>query len=376
MKILFFVDHLFRAGIQTLLLNITKELLKNKDVKIHFLVFDDGKHYELEDIFESLGCSIYKVTWPHVGSLNRCIREMHSFFKKNNDYDVVHAHSSSKAVLPLYYAKKYNIPIRIAHSHNTKFQSHNPITIGVGNLLKWPMNIYANYYYACSEKAGRWLFDNWFSKKSVPIRILHNGIILDEFMFNQQKRDAIRKELRLKETTTVIGHVGRFMLQKNHKFLIDIFEAYHTINPDSKLLLIGGGDLVDKIKNYVKIKGLMDDVQFLGFITDTYRYYQSFDLFLMPSLYEGLPVVGVEAQAAGLPCVFSDTVTPEVKILKSTIFESLNSSPTAWAKKIDTLIKKNKRRDTRTELTTAGYNIENEARGLLDFYIENLNKTF
>lgn len=374
MKILFFVDRLLRGGIQTLLLNLTIQLKKiDATIQIDYLNFHDGNDYELEDVMRKMGCGVYKVTMPHSNTLFKTLGGLDEFFKNHHDYDIIHAHCSSKGVLPLYYAKKYGIKHRFVHSHNTKFQSQNPGTIFVGNILKAPLCRIATDYFACGDLAGKWLFDNIFAKKHIKVKVLNNGIIFDKFIYNPSEREKIREELGISQYTKVVGNIGRFTTQKNHVFMIKLFDAYHKMVPDSKLLLVGVGELMDQTRNQVEDLGIADSVIFAGFRNDTYRFYQAFDLFLMPSLYEGLPFVGIEAQTAGLPCLFSDTVTQEVAVLETSKFESLNSIPEVWAEKMNTLIETTTRKDCSAEMTTAGYNIELEARKLYDYYKTTIN---
>ena len=378
MKILFFVDRLLRGGIQTLLLNLTIQLKKtDPNIQIDFLNYDDGKDYELEEVMRGMGCGVYKVIMPHANTLPKTLKGLDTFFKEHHDYDIIHAHCSSKGVLPLYYAKKYGIKHRIVHSHNTKFQSQNPGTIFVGNLLKAPLCRIATDYFACGELAGKWLFDNIYAKKDIKVKVLNNGIIFDKFVYNVEERQKIREKLNLNQSTKVIGNIGRFSTQKNHVFMIRLFDAFHKLVPDSKLLLVGVGELMDATKKHVEKLGLTDAVIFAGFRNDTYRFYQAFDLFLMPSLYEGLPFVGIEAQTSGLPCLFSDTVTKDVAVLESSQFLSLSDSPMTWAEKMNDLINNTIRRNTSAEMSAAGYNIELEAQKLYDYYkatIDNVNK--
>ena len=368
MKILYFVDRLLRGGIQTLLLNLVTQIKAERpDTQVDFLLFDDGNEYELEDVFRNLKSCIYKVSWPTFKNVSACMRDLDSFFRSHHDYDLVHAHSSSKVVLPLYYARKYGIKVRIAHSHNTQFQTKNPLVKFIGRLLMYPACYVANYYMACSRTAAKWMFDNFVGSRQ-PVYILKNGVLLDEYLYNEEIRKVIRRELSISEDEVVIGNIGRFSLQKNHKFLVRIFAAYHRLNPKSKLLLVGTGELYERTVEDVRLLGIENSVMFLGFRNDVSRLYQAFDLFLMPSLYEGLPFVGIEAQASGLPCVFSDTITLELKLLESTIFIPLGIDEKVWATKMDDLLHGSTRHDTSIPLTNAGYNIREEVQRLLNYY--------
>lgn len=376
MKILFFVDRLLHGGIQTLLLNLTTELKrKHSDILIDFLNFDDGNAYELESVMKNMGCEVYKVTMPHAKTLSKTLSELDIFFKYHHDYDIIHAHCSSKGALPLYYAKKYGIKVRIAHSHNTKFQTQNHFTILVGNILKAPLCLLATDYFACSKLAGKWLFDNIFSKKNIKVKLLNNAIQLDNYLFNPKIRNDVRKEFNIDENIVVIGNIGRFSLQKNHTFMIRVFLKFHELNNKSKLLLVGKGELEEDIINEIKTLGLENDVLFAGFRRDTYRLYQAMDLFLMPSLYEGLPFAGIEAQASGLPCLFSENVTKDVGVIESSRFLSLSLSVNQWAKQMDEMLKSSVRKNTSKELTNAGYNISSESERLYNYYSQSIEQS-
>ena len=221
----------------------------------------------------------------------------------------------------------------------------------------------------CSELAGRWLFGNKEYDKG-NIYLLNNAIDLDKFKYNESLRKEKRKELGINDDTLVIGHVGRFVEQKNHRFLIDIFNEIHKKNNNSVLLLAGQGPLMDEIKNKVISLKLEKNVKFLGQRNDIDKLYQAFDVFLLPSLYEGLPVVGVEAQATGLLCELSNDMTKEIKVLDTTRFVSLNTSAEEWATIILDDYSKFKRHDTTSEITKNNFNIKNETSKLENEYSE------
>lgn len=226
---------------------------------------------------------------------------------------------------------------------------------------------YATDYFACSELAGRWLFgDKTFEQGKVTI--INNAIDLDKFKYDEKIRKDKRKELGIKDDTLVIGHVGRFVAQKNHTFLIDIFNELHKKEKNSILLLIGQGPLMDEIKQKVDLHGISDSVKFLGQRDDVNELYQVFDVFLLPSLYEGLPVVGVEAQATGLLCELSSDMTKETKVLNTTRFISLDISAEEWSSIILNNYSKFKRHDTKEEITKNNFNIMKEASKLEDKY--------
>lgn len=367
-KVLLFVDRLRVGGIQTLLVNLLEHFDLDR-LQVDFLVLDDGMHYDLEDKVQALGATLYKLegAWIYKPQdyLPYC-KKVKAFFAEHHDYDAVHLHSSSKNFFVLYYAKKYGIPVRIAHSHNTGFQSKSKAQILLGNVLKGPLKKSANYYFACSAYAGEWLF----GKKAVEqgkVHVMPNGIDLDKFQYSEDTRTALRQELGV-EGKTVIGNVGRFTPQKNHSVLIDIFEEIHRQNPDTVLLLAGIGELMDETKEKVKARGLEDCVQFLGFRTDVMNLTQAMDVFLMPSLYEGFPVTGIEAQAVGLPCAFSDTITREAKLIDQVAYISLEAPLAEWAEKTLALAGSCDRNACGKVLKERGFDINDIAQFLEGFY--------
>ena len=369
-KVLLFVDRMRHGGIQQFLIENIKHMNKSK-VQIDVLTLDDGQNYPLEDTIKELGCNYYKLKGVWINKPTDYIKYASSidkFFKKHKDYKVVHMNASSKNFLLLKYAKKHNVKIRIVHSHSRDFQTENIIKKIIGNVLKIPMKIYATDYFACSHLAGEWLF----GKKNIKngkVRIIHNAVDYEKFQYNEKIRKKIREEFNIKPKEILVGHVGRFTLPKNHAFLIDIFNEMLKQNKNIKLIMVGIGEKEEEIKQKVKELEIEDKVIFAGFRTNVNEIMQAMDVFLLPSLYEGLPVVGVEAQASGLPCFTSkDVVTEEIKITSSLEFISLNESPKNWATTI--LNSDLSRKDTRKEIKKAGYFIEDTADELVKFYLQ------
>lgn len=364
-KVLYFVDRMRHGGIQQLAVEIAKHM--SKDIQMDFLVLNDGQTYPLEDTIKELGYNLYKVNaWIYKPTdYMNYYREIDKFFKSHHDYKVVHINTSSKNFLILKIAKKYKIPVRIAHSHNIGFQSKSKAQILMGNMFKPLLKKYATDYFACSKLAGEWLF----GKKNVEngkVKIIHNAVDYQKFKLNKEVRKNIRKDLNI-DDKIVIGHVGRFTNQKNHTFLIDVFNEIHKKNKNTVLMLIGIGEKEEEIKEKVKSLNIEQNVLFLGFKDNVNELMWAMDVFLMPSLYEGLPVVGVEAQATGMPCIMSkDVVTDEVKITSGVKFISLNEPAEKWAEEI--LNSDLKRKNTEEELKNAGYFIDDMAKELADFY--------
>lgn len=369
-KVLYFVDRMLRGGIQTFVIENMKHMDRDK-VQIDYLLLDDGVKYELEDTLKEMGSNVYKLNGVWLRKPTdyfNYFKKIDSFFKEHHDYKVVHLHSSSKNFYVLKSAKKYGIPVRIAHSHNIGFQSKSKLQIMIGNLCKPLLKKYATDYFACSEIAGEWLF----GKKEVQknnVKVIHNAVDLQKFKFNEDTRNKIRKELGI-EDKLVIGHVGRFTTQKNHTFLIDIFNEIHKKNSNSVLMLVGTGEKEAEIHEKVKNLGLEENVLFVGFKNNVNEYMWAMDLFVFPSLFEGLGLVLIEAQATGMKCFTSKDVVPEEAKVSSLLqYISLNDSAKLWADEIikNKVVRNNKYKDIKEK----GYDICDTGKELEEFYINN-----
>lgn len=334
LRVLFFIDRLRLGGIQMLAYDILKHNDSAK-MKIEILNLDDGQEYPLTKTLQNMGVKIHvlKGAWMHTPlDFPHYFKSVDRFFQEHHDYDVVHMHSSSKNYYILKCAAKWNIPVRVAHSHNTGFQSKNPLVIALGNQMMRPMRKYATHWAGCSKLACEWLFGK-DCVESGKAKVILNGIDSSLFVYNEQVRKEIRKEMNL-EDKFVIGHVGRFVNQKNHTFLLDIFAEVVKLQPNAVLMLIGIGELMDAMKQKAESLGIADKILFMGFRDDRERFMQVMDSFLFPSLYEGLSVTLIEAQAAGLPVFTSDTTTTETKYTPEMQFLSLQQSASEWAQAI------------------------------------------
>ena len=349
------------GGVEAVVMNYYRHIDRTK-IQFDFLCDDDSTNIPYEEI-EKLGGRVILI--PPYQKVFKYHKELKKIFKENK-YKIVHSHINTLSVFPLFAAKCACVPIRIAHSHSTTNKKE-----WKKNLLKITLRpfskAFATKYMCCSELAGRWLFgDKEYDKGNVYL--LNNAIDLDKYKYDEKVRKAKRTELNIDDPTLVVGHIGRFVEQKNHRFLIDIFFEIHKKNSDSLLLLAGQGPLLDEIKEKVHNLGLDNNVRFLGQRSDANELYQAFDLFLLPSLYEGLPVVGVEAQAAGNLCYLSNDMTKETKVLDSTKFMSLSNSAEEWATAILNDVKNYCKHDTKDEVSKYGFNIEKEADKLEKYY--------
>ena len=311
------------GGVEACIMNLYQHIDRTK-VQFDFLV-ESTSNIINKGLIESLGGKV--VIIPSYKKPFKYMKALRKIFE-NNNYDIVHSNMNALSVFALEAAKKAGIKVRIAHSHSTTNKKEVLRNIAK-NILKVFSKKYATHYFACSEKAGRWLFgDKAFEAERV--HIINNAIDINRFAFNADIRKKIRKEYNI-GNRLLVGHIGRFVTQKNHSFLIDIFNELHKLNENSVLLLIGGGPLESQIKDKVQKLGLNESVIFVGLQKKPEDFYQAMDCFVLPSLYEGLPVVGVEAQINGLPCFFSDNITREILINKNSYMISSKVSPKEWS---------------------------------------------
>lgn len=355
------------GGVEAVIMNYYRNIDRTK-IQFDFICDGDSTNIPYEEI-EKLGGKIILI--PPYQKILEYQKELQKILS-DGKYTIVHSHINTLSLFPLYAAKKAKVPIRIAHSHSTTNKTEWKKNL-MKEVLRPFSKVYATDYMCCSELAGRWLFGDKVYDQG-KVYLLNNAIDLDKFSYNEKIRNEKRKELNLRDDNLVIGHIGRFVAQKNHAFLIDIFKEIHKKNNKAILLLAGKGPLLEKTKAKVENLGLSEYVRFLGQRNDANELYQVFDVFLLPSLYEGLPVVGVEAQASGLLCVFSSDMTKEAKVLDSTTIMSLSNSPKEWADSILNKLENYKRINTKKEISNNGFNIKEEATKLENKYKEFLKR--
>ncbi len=351
------------GGVESVVMNYYRHIDRTK-IQFDFICDNDSTNIPYEEIEKLGGRVILIPPYQKVFKYHKALKKV----LKDGNYKIVHSHINTLSVFSLFAAKCAGVPVRIAHSHSTTNKKEKK-----KNLLKQVLRpfsrLFATDYMCCSELAGRWLFGNKEYDKG-DVYLLNNAIDLDKYKYDEKVRKEKRKELNISDDTLVIGHVGRFVEQKNHRFLIDIFNEVHKEKKNSILLLAGQGPLMDEIKEKVRKLGLEDNVKFLGQRNDINELYQAFDVFLLPSLYEGLPVVGVEAQATGLLCLLSETITQEVKVINTTNFMSLNHNAEEWKQVLVKMLKNFKRVDTKKEVSTNGFEIKIETNKLMNKYLK------
>ena len=269
------------GGVESVVMNYYRNIDKEK-IQFHFLCDEDSTDIPYQEI-EKLGGKVIII--PPYQKLFEYQKELYRIFKENN-YKIVHSHINALSVFPLRIAKKAKIPVRIAHSHTTSNKKEWKRNL-IKNILRPLSKLYANNYFACTEYAGKWLFGKKVVERK-ELNVINNAIDLKKFELNENTREDLRKELGIKEDTLIIGHVGRFMKQKNHEFLIDVFNELIKKNENSILMLIGQGPLLNDMKQKVRDLNIEDKVKFIGQVTNVEKYYNIMDVFLFPSIYEGL----------------------------------------------------------------------------------------
>lgn len=360
-----------RGGAEAMIMNYMRHI--DRDViKFDFLTNRDYRA-AYEDEIESLGGKVYHMCPMYPGKFRQYKKEVREFLKQHPEYQIIHSNLEERSYFAFKEAKKLGVPVRISHSHN------RPLGFNLKLIMRYYFRFMLKYYnthmFSCGVEAGDWLYGK---KNRDKVIIMNNAIDAKQYTYDADKSLAMREKLGV-TGKTVIGHVGRFFAQKNHPFLIDIFNEIHKEDSDTVLLLVGGGELDDSLKNQMKQKaadlGLTDCVQFLGVREDVNEVMQAFDLFLLPSLFEGLPVTMVEAQASGLPCVISDKVPIQCDITGNVKVVALEDSPQKWADVVLEYVRAFERENTFEKVKKAGFDIQENAKWLEKFYKEAMRET-
>ncbi len=358
-NILFISHHLNRAGTEAFMMNVFRGI-DHQRFHVDFLVYNQ-KETEYSREVESAGCKVWRVPsrrespWGWYRSLNRFFRE-HA-----GEYVAIHyCGNGLTAIAPIVFAYIYGVPIRIAHSHSSSSSGlHNHL---LHFLQRGVVRRLTTHHFACSSSAAKWFFGN------APVVVIKNGIDTSRFAYNPQVREKVRAEAGILPTTTVIGHVGRFSEEKNHVFLLKVFAEYLRIQPDALLMLVGVGPLMDVVRQQAGALQIMDKVAFLGERHDVNELVQAFDIFILPSTFEGLPFVLIEAQCAGLPCLVSDAVSSDNCLTDHFEILSLKQSPVKWAHKITSMLGSFQRKDGRKTIEEQGYSAASTIKYLENIY--------
>lgn len=363
-RVLMLFTNMNRGGAESMVMSYYRNIDRTK-VQFDFLVhrLERGAY---EDEIEQLGGRIYRLIPFHPFTFGQYKKLVSKFFDEHPEYQIIHGHCSELGYFIYKEASQRGIPHIIAHAHNAHALYD----------MKWPfrtwfkhrMRKYLTHEFTCGQEAAVWLFGKKLAQQSVLQR---NAIDTQQFRFDMESRVQIRKEFGIADDTLLIGHVGRFEKQKNHTFLIDIFEKFLALHPQTCLLLVGGtGNLEGSIRNKVQEKELTDKVIFAGTRSDVPQILSAMDVFLFPSFMEGISLSMLEAQCAGLPCLVSDSIPREISVTDLITYYPLERSAEDWAKRLLEVSKgKSDRMVFSKKIAEAGYDIKKNAEWLQNYYL-------
>lgn len=355
------VGKMVGGGVEQVVMNYYRHICRER-IQFDFLVDADSTLVPREEI-ELLGGRVFEV--PPYQRQVAYQRELTRLFRQER-WPIVHSHINTLSVFPLCAAKKAGVPIRIAHGHSTSGGSElarNALKM----MLRTQANRYLTHRMACSRHSGEWLFG-----READFEVVRNAIDLAAFAPNAEERMRIRRELGIRDDQLLVGHIGRFVRQKNHAFLLHVFKEVLAFEPNAILALAGEGPLLSRMMQMAKDLGIDASVRFLGIRGDAPSLYQAFDVFCLPSLYEGFPVVGVECQASGTPTLVSSEITRELGLTPLLRFESLEAQPRTWARRLLALAILMRDEEGRGEL--APYDIGDAALSLEHAYLRLLGE--
>lgn len=354
-----------RGGAETMIMNIYRNIDRNK-VQFDFVVNEQAEKYSYETEIKKLGGRVFRIPKYKFSNYLSYRRTWKRLLTQHPEWKIIHGHHTVPAYIYLGVAKSLN-RITIAHSHSSG--EKGSLKSIVKYCSRYPIRYLSTYLFTCSKSAARWMF----GRKGVKAHVVKNAIDTKKFLFSQEKRKKVRIEFGL-EGKFVVGHIGRFHSVKNHDFLVDVFYNVYQKNDNAILMLVGDGELRQSIVRKVKSMGLCNNVVFTGVKSEIPELLSALDVFVLPSFYEGLPVTLIEAQASGLPCIISDTITDEVIITGLVEKLSINISPEKWSEKILRLKTCIERQSYNKDVLKAGYDVKETTKWLENFYIEEHKK--
>lgn len=360
MRVLQVVTHMNRGGLETMLMNYYRSL-DREQVQFDFLTHRpyDGDYGEE---IKRLGGKIY-----HLPTLNPFSasykKELSDFFTTHPEYQIVHVHQDCLSGVILKVAKACGVEMRIAHSHTANQDKNLKYIVKV--ICRKMIPKYATELFACGKEAGDWMFCG------AKYLVLNNAIDTQRYISDPLARKKWRQSLQIRPDDLIIGHVGRFSSEKNHLFLIEVFNQIRKRIPQAKLLLIGNkeGEYAERIKERIRTLQLTESVIMTGVRSDVADLMQAMDVFVFPSKYEGFGIVALEAQASDLPCIISDKVPTGCMVTDKVRQIPLAAGAEAWAEAVVQAAKNPVRRDTSAEIKEAGFDIAENARWLQDYYL-------
>jgi glycosyltransferase involved in cell wall biosynthesis len=361
LRVLHVVVNMNRGGAETLLMNLYRNIDRSK-IQFDFLTCKEGV-FDKEIL--KLGGKVYRIPYITEVGHSKYLKALTGFFMKYSHYQIVHSHMDKMSGFVLRSAKKADVPVRIAHSHSTRSEGGT-----AARIYKWyagkKISKNATDFFSCSKEAAEWLFGS----KADRAIFLKNGIDLEQFIFSLKIREAIRSELKIKEDQFIVGHVGRFSMPKNHTYLLEVFKDFLSYRKEAILLLVGDGPLLPEIKRKAEEMELSKNVMFLGSRSNVEQLLQAFDIFLFPSVFEGFPVSVMEAQASGLPCLISDSITKEIDMEIGLVRSISLNNKKLWIEKMQEVKNNHFNRNSNLNSLIAknGYDIKNASDYLQKFY--------
>lgn len=354
-----------RGGAETMMMNYLRNMDRSK-VQLDFLVNREYKG-DYEDEIKELGGKVFRMCPMYPQYFKRYKKEIKNFLINHPEYKIIHSNLEERSYFALKEAKKLNIPVRISHSHNS------PKGFDLKSIVRYyfraRLKPQITHMFTCGLEAGDWLYGRKNRKNFI---MQNNAIDAKSYEYNELLEKKVRKEFNT-EGKFIIGHVGRFFPQKNHEFLVEVFSEVCKLDKDAVLMLVGGGELENNIKNKIKELNIEDRVIFTGVRSDVNKIMQGFDLFILPSLFEGFPVTMVEAQAAGLKCIISNKVPPQCDITNNVEIIGLEESKKVWAEKILKYKNSYKKCSTYKKIVNSNFDIKSNAKWMESFYIQALN---
>ena len=352
------------GGMESYIMNMYR-CMDRTSCQFDFLVHH-ARRGAYEDEIEALGGKVYHTTLLDDGNLIQYKKALRSLFSEHPEYRIVHGHLGSTAYWYLGAAKRHGVPWRILHSH-CPGRIHT-LKGNIKHLLFRFSPRYANVRLACSEEAGRYQF------RRQDYEVVPNGIDMRRFAFDEESRRKMRDELHLSDDF-VIGHVGRFYYEKNHPYMLKLLQAILPKIPNAVLMLIGDGELMPQIKEMAQAMHLESHVRFMGVRRDVERCYSAMDAFVLPSVYEGFPMVGLEAQANGLHCFFTSRISNDMRLLSDTsLFPTDEGSIDIWAEALIDLYHNGGKRVEPSSALLA-YDIHGVTAAMIERYDQLLEKT-
>lgn len=356
------------GGTEAIALNYYKNF-DHDQIAMDFLFYGPSLPRFKEEL-EKYGDKVFNVDYYSKHLIKSC-RQIKKIVKSGN-YDVVHSQLNSLSFFPLFSAKLGGASVRLASNHSTSNFKYEKGKSILKNLLKPSVKLVATDYAACSRHAGEWMFGKKdFSQGKV--KIIYNALELQKFSFSKEIREKIRERENWKNKI-IVGHVGRLSTQKNHMFLLDVFSEFKKTHENALLLLVSDGKMYDTIMEKVKKLELDNSVLFFGTRFDINELMQAMDIFVFPSLYEGLGNVINEAQTSGLPCLVSTNVPNEVDITDSVKHLSLNENAKTWAKQMSVLLNETERENQIEKMRLANYDVKIESKKLVEYYYSLIGK--